>query len=77
MYDAQWRDWKPYVSPHDPCPPIRVKWYIVPPNQFINYQPMNLPQFPLEEAMRRGTLWPALYSPYTSRRAVKGGKTNG
>lgn len=77
MYDAQWRDWKPYVSPKDPCPPIRVKWYVVPPNLFINYQPMNLPQFPLEEALRKGTLWPALYSPYPSRRSAKGGKTSG
>ncbi len=77
MYDSQWRDWKPYVSPNDPCPPIRVKWYIVPPNQFIPFQPMNLPQFPLEEALRRGTLWPALYSPYPSRRSVKGVKPNG
>lgn len=77
MYDAQWRDYAPYVSPCDPCPPIRVKWYIVPPNQYIVYQPMNLPQYSLDEALCRGTLWPALYSPYPSRRAAKGGKLNG
>ena len=73
MDDSQWRTWKPYVSPWDPCPPIRVKSYVVPPNQWIPFQPMNLPQFPLDEALRRGTLWPALYSPYPSRRAAKGG----
>jgi spore coat protein JA len=77
MYDAQWRDYATYVSPFDPCPPIRVKWYIVPPNQYIVYQPMNLPQNSLDEAIRLGTLWPALYSPYTSRRSAKGGNVNG
>ncbi|MBB6633842.1 spore coat associated protein CotJA [Cohnella thailandensis] len=73
MYDNQWREWKPYVSPLDPCPPMRIKRYVVPPNQYIPFQPMNLPQFPLNEALFRGTLWPALYSPYPSRRATKGG----
>ncbi|MBB6733511.1 spore coat associated protein CotJA [Cohnella zeiphila] len=73
MNDSQWRAWYPYVSPLDPCPPIRVKTYVVPPNQWIAFQPMNLPQFPLDEAIRRGTLWPALYSPYPSRHAAKGG----
>jgi spore coat protein JA len=77
MVDTQWRDWKPYVSPNDPCPPIRVKWYVVPPNQFITFQPMNLPQFPLEEALFRGTLWPSLYSYYPGRRTAKGGMPNG
>ncbi|WP_082084236.1 spore coat associated protein CotJA [Paenibacillus beijingensis] len=46
---------------------MRVKTYIVPPNKFITYQPMNLPQFPLPEALKLGTLWPALYSPYESK----------
>lgn len=76
MNDSQWRSWKPYVGANDPCPPIRVKWYVVPPNQYISFQPMNLPQFPLDEALRRGTLWPALYSDYTPRRTAKGGKGN-
>jgi spore coat protein JA len=69
VHDNQWREWEPYVGPCDPCPPIRVKRYNVPPNQFIVYQPMNLPQFSLDEALRKGTLWPALYSPYPSRRS--------
>ena len=68
MYDGQWRVWKPYVSPWDPCPPMLEKWYVVPPNLFMGFQPMNLPQFSLDEALYRGTLWPALYSPYPSRR---------
>jgi spore coat protein JA len=45
----------------------------VPPNQYINFQPMNLPQFSINEALFRGTLWPALYSPYEPQRAGKGG----
>ncbi|TVX97340.1 spore coat associated protein CotJA [Cohnella terricola] len=77
MNDAQWRSWMPFVGPHDPCPPIRVKWYVVPPNQYIVFQPMNLPQFPLDEALNRGTLWPALYSSYPSRQEAKGGKKHG
>ncbi len=73
MNQSQWREWYPYVSPWDPCPPIRVKRYVVPPNLYINYQPMNLPQFSINEALFRGTLWPALYSPYAPQRAEKGG----
>ncbi len=72
MHDNQWREYEPYVSPCDPCPPIRVKRYVVPPNLFITFQPMNLPQFSLDEALYKGTLWPALYSPYPSRRGQGG-----
>ena len=60
----QVRVWFPYISPHDPCPPICEKFYYTPPNLFIPFQPMNLPQFSPHEALRLGTLWPALYSPY-------------
>jgi spore coat protein JA len=60
----QVRVWCPYVSPFDPCPSIRAKTYVVPPNLFLSFQPERLPQFSLTEALRRGTLWPALYSPY-------------
>jgi len=63
LYD-QVRFWHPHVSPFDPCPPTRVKSYVVPPNLFICFQPAGLPQFSLPEALRAGTLWPALYSPY-------------
>jgi spore coat protein JA len=69
----QTREWYPFVGPFDPCPPKYVKTYVVPPNQFIPYQPMNLPQFPLPQALKLGTLWPALYSPYDSKHRLEGG----
>ncbi|ANY66196.1 hypothetical protein BBD42_06760 [Paenibacillus sp. BIHB 4019] len=65
--NPQIRKWYPFVGPHDPCEPMIVRTYVVPPNQYIPFQPMNLPQFSLEEALRLGTLWPALYSPYASK----------
>jgi spore coat protein JA len=34
---------------------------------------MNCPQFSLDEALVRGTLWPVLYSPYPSRRGAQEG----
>jgi spore coat protein JA len=64
----QLREYYPFVGPFDPCPPIRVKTYVVSPNQFIPFQPPGWPQFPLREALYRGTLWPALFSPYESKR---------
>jgi spore coat protein JA len=57
----------PYVSPFDPCPPLRTKAYITPPNLYMNFQPLALPQFSPYEALKCGTLWPALYSPYESK----------
>ena len=60
----QYRTYRPFVGPFDPCPPMLEKTYVVPPNQFITFQPPNLPQFSPQEALFRGTLWPALYSPY-------------
>ncbi|MBM7565399.1 spore coat associated protein CotJA [Paenibacillus sacheonensis] len=71
------RDWYPFVGPFDPCPPKYVKTYYVPPNQFIPYQPMNLPQFSLADALRYGTLWPALYGPYESKCSPRGSETGG
>ncbi|WP_159887453.1 spore coat associated protein CotJA [Paenibacillus puerhi] len=64
----QVRVWHPYVSPFDPCPPMRVKTYSTPPQLFIGFQPPNLPQFSPMEALKHGTLWPALYSPYGPRK---------
>ncbi|WP_019912176.1 spore coat associated protein CotJA [Paenibacillus sp. HW567] len=66
------RVWIPFRGPFDPCPPVPCKTFVVPPNQFITFQPPNLPQFTLPEALRAGTLWPALFSPYESK--SKGGK---
>lgn len=65
---SQTRVYYPYISPYDPCPPIRVKTYQVPPELFITFQPENLPQYPPAEALKRGTLWPALFSPYNPPR---------
>ncbi|MGZ9584718.1 spore coat associated protein CotJA [Paenibacillus marinisediminis] len=58
----------PFSSPLDPCPPVPFKTYVVPPNQFIVFQPPNWPQYKPSEALRVGTLWPTLYSPYRPRR---------
>lgn len=62
--NSQVRYYHPFVSPLDPCPPIRVKSFSVPPQLFITFQPPNLPQFTPFDALKHGTLWPALYSPY-------------
>lgn len=67
MFDPfaqQTRTWYPYHSPADPCPPKEGKQYVVPPNQYLGFQPPNLPQYSPEEALSRGTLWPILFSPY-------------
>ncbi|MDO7908476.1 spore coat associated protein CotJA [Paenibacillus sp. JX-17] len=64
MQPSQFREYAPFVGPFDPCPPIRIKTYNVPPNLFVRFQPPGLPQFSPQEALRLGTLWPAFYSPY-------------
>jgi spore coat protein JA len=56
----------PYVSPFDPCRPMKVKTYETPPQLYMGYQPFDLPQFKPEEALCHGTLWPALFAPYTN-----------
>lgn len=64
---TQYKYWTPFVGPLDPCPPQTVKRYNTPPNLYMEFQPMNLPQFTPKEALKLGTLWPALYSPYPAR----------
>ncbi|MCH5584820.1 spore coat associated protein CotJA [Shimazuella sp. AN120528] len=66
-YRDQYRVWYPFHSPDDPCPPI-AKQYVVPPNQFLGFQPPNLPQFSKHEALIKGTLWPIFYSPYPPKK---------
>ncbi|WP_019123496.1 spore coat associated protein CotJA [Brevibacillus massiliensis] len=66
---SQFKAWKTYVSPFDPCPPVFVKWYSTPPQLYLGFQPPDLPQFSPFEAFRRGVLWPVLYSPYEGRKA--------
>lgn len=62
---TQFKYWKPYVSPFDPCKPILIKDYSTPPQLYIPFQPPNLPQYPTaKQALHCGTLWPDLFSPY-------------
>lgn len=72
----QARYWFPFIGPFDPCPPIRVKAYVVAPNLFIPFQPPGWPQFSPAEALRVGTLWPAFYSPYPIKAGVEGVHAN-
>lgn len=58
--------YEPYVSPFDPCPPLKVKSYETPPHLYISYQPYGLPQYAPKEALYAGTIWPAFYNPYFS-----------
>ena len=51
---------KPYVSPLDPCPPIKVRKFVLPPPIFMNSQPPGLEQVSPREALMIGTLWPQL-----------------
>ncbi|MCA0149576.1 MULTISPECIES: spore coat associated protein CotJA [Rossellomorea] len=62
----------PYVSPFDPCPPIKQKVYSTPPNLYMGFQPANLEQFTPREALRNGTLWKAFYDPYYSPYELNG-----
>jgi spore coat protein JA len=66
MYN-QIKIYHPYVSPFDPCPPQREKAYSTPPQLYVGYQPTGLPQYSPYEALKAGTLWPALFSPYESQ----------
>lgn len=66
----------PYVSPFDPCKPIKVKTYSTPPNLYMGFQPPNLPQFTPMEALRVGTLWKAFYDPYYSPLEKAKGETS-
>jgi spore coat protein JA len=54
----------PYISPFDPCKPIKTKSYSTPPHLYMGFQPPNLEQFSPQEALKAGTLWKALYDPY-------------
>ncbi|ENQ3077504.1 spore coat associated protein CotJA [Bacillus multifaciens] len=58
------KSYTPYHGPQDPCPPIGKKYYFTPPHLYMGFQPTNLPQFSPSEALKKGTLWPALYDYY-------------
>ncbi|RDU36319.1 spore coat protein CotJA [Neobacillus piezotolerans] len=61
---THYKTYYPYVSPFDPCPPMKAKVYSTPPNLYMGFQPANLPQFPPRTALMKGTLWQAFYDPY-------------
>ncbi|PWA12837.1 spore coat protein CotJA [Pueribacillus theae] len=61
---TQRKIYRPYISPFDPCRPIKVKTYQTPPQLYVGFQPPGLPQFSPKEALFHGTLWPLLFSPY-------------
>ncbi|RSK27464.1 spore coat associated protein CotJA [Bacillus sp. HMF5848] len=63
MYTLR-KTYYPYVSPFDPCPPLVPKVFVTPPNLYLGFQPPNLPQFPIKEALYKGTLWKVFYDPY-------------
>ena len=58
--------YEPYVGRFDPCKPITVKYYETPPQLYLGFQPPGLEQFSPKDALMRGTLWPALYVPYSN-----------
>lgn len=60
------KSYRPYIGPCDPCRPIRVKYYETPPNLYLGYQPYGLQQYDPCTALKKGTLWPALYAPYSN-----------
>lgn len=72
---TQYKYWRPFISPFDPCKPIEVKSFATPPQLYIGFQPPGLPQFQTaREALKFGTLWPDFFSPYPNpeRGGVKG-----
>ncbi|MCP3738699.1 spore coat associated protein CotJA [Rossellomorea sp. BNER] len=64
--NSHYKSYQPYISPFDPCKPIRIKTYSTPPNLYLGFQPPGLPQFSPKEALRAGTLWKVFYDPYFS-----------
>jgi spore coat protein JA len=76
MYTTR-KTYEVFAGPFDPCPPVSVKTYETPPQLYMGFQPYGLPQFQPEEALKHGTLWPALFAPYTNpyKKLDKGGKT--
>lgn len=62
--------YKPYVSPLDPCPPIRVKTFVLPPQIFMDFQKPGLEQYSPEDALRYGTLWPLLADGFSREEGI-------
>ncbi|TQR20392.1 spore coat associated protein CotJA [Psychrobacillus vulpis] len=62
--------YKPYVSPRDPCPPILVKTFVLPPQLFTNFQKPGLPQYSPEQALKHGSLWPSFVDGFYSEEGI-------
>lgn len=62
--------YSPYVSPLDPCPPICVKEFVLPPQIFTNYQKPGLPQYSPAEALLQGSLWPAFVDGFSREEGI-------
>jgi len=60
------KSYRPYISPFDPCPPQYVKTYETSPQLYLGFQPYGLKQYPPRVALKRGTLWPILFDPYSN-----------
>ncbi|WNQ12834.1 spore coat associated protein CotJA [Paenibacillus aurantius] len=60
------KTFKPFLSKQDPCPPLKEKVYETPPNLYLGFQPPGLEQYKPEDALDKGTLWPALFGPYSN-----------
>ncbi|OMP67201.1 spore coat associated protein CotJA [Domibacillus epiphyticus] len=71
------KSYVPFHGPCDPCPPIGRKYYSTPPNLYVGFQPPNLPQFPPEEALKCGTLWPTFYDFYENPYKKGAGRGHG
>ncbi|QFF97779.1 spore coat associated protein CotJA [Psychrobacillus glaciei] len=62
--------YKPFVSPLDPCPPILVKHFVLPPQIFTNFQPPGLPQYSPKEALWQGSLWPQFVDGFSREEGI-------
>jgi spore coat protein JA len=60
------KNWNPVAGKNDPCPPLKSKTYETPPNLYLGFQEPGLKQYKPAEALKKGTLWPALFGPYES-----------
>ncbi|TQR14236.1 spore coat associated protein CotJA [Psychrobacillus soli] len=71
MDQSQFRGtYRPYISPRDPCPPILVKTFVLPPQLFTNFQQPGLTQNSPEEALKQGSLWPQLVDGFSREEGI-------
>ncbi|MEK5214400.1 hypothetical protein MHI47_02490 [Psychrobacillus sp. FSL H8-0487] len=71
MQDPSYRgSYKPFVSPRDPCPPITIKYFVLPPQIFTNFQQPGLPQNSPEEALMQGSLWPKFVDGFSREEGI-------